>query len=44
MGNQQPDDDARSFYARWGFVDLPFGPHRAMIVRMVDMERSGLGS
>ena len=38
------DDGARSFYARWGFVDLPFDPRRAMIVRMVDLERSGLGS
>jgi hypothetical protein len=24
-----------------GFQDLPFDPHRAMIVRMVDLERSG---
>ena len=37
------DDSARGFYARWGFVDLPFDPRRAMIVRMVDLERSGLG-
>ena len=36
------DDAARSFYARWGFQDLPFDPHRAMIVRMVDLERSGM--
>src|SRR5882724_1334055 len=36
------DDSARSFYARWGFRDLPFDPRRAMIVRMVDLERSGL--
>jgi GNAT superfamily N-acetyltransferase len=37
------DEAARSFYARWGFMDLPFDPRRAMIVRMVDLERSGLG-
>jgi GNAT superfamily N-acetyltransferase len=37
------DDAARGFYARWGFEDLPFDPRRAMIVRMVDLERSGLG-
>ncbi|MBX9827147.1 MAG: GNAT family N-acetyltransferase [Xanthobacteraceae bacterium] len=36
------DDVARGFYARWGFQDLPFDPRRAMIVRMVDLER-GLG-
>ena len=36
------DDAARAFYARWGFVDLPFDPRRAMIVRMIDLERSGL--
>jgi GNAT superfamily N-acetyltransferase len=36
------DDSARSFYARWGFETLPFDPRRAMIVRMVDLERSGL--
>ncbi|MGD9537319.1 MAG: GNAT family N-acetyltransferase [Alphaproteobacteria bacterium] len=37
------DDAARGFYARWGFADLPYDPRRAMIVRMVDLERSGLG-
>jgi GNAT superfamily N-acetyltransferase len=37
------DDTARTFYARWGLVDLPFDPRRAMIVRMVDLERNGLG-
>lgn len=37
------DDAARGFYARWGFQDLPFDPRRAMIVRMVDLERSGVG-
>jgi GNAT superfamily N-acetyltransferase len=35
------DDQVRGFYARWGFQDLPFDPRRAMIVRMVDLERSG---
>jgi len=37
------DESARGFYARWGFQDLPFDPRRAMIVRMADLERSGLG-
>ncbi|MGE0006265.1 MAG: GNAT family N-acetyltransferase [Parvibaculaceae bacterium] len=37
------DDAARCFYARWGFVDLPFDPRRTMMVRMVDLEQSGLG-
>ena len=36
------DDAARAFYAHWGFADLPFDPRRPMIVRMVDLERSGL--
>lgn len=37
------DDGVREFYARWGFVDLPFDQRRAMIVRMVDLEQSGIG-
>jgi GNAT superfamily N-acetyltransferase len=36
------DELARGFYRRWGFQDLPFDPRRAMIVRMVDLERSGI--
>jgi predicted N-acetyltransferase YhbS len=36
------DDGVRAFYRRWGFQDLPFDPRRAMIVRMVDLERSGI--
>ena len=36
------DDSVRSFYAKWGFQDLPFDPRRAMIVRMVDLKRSGI--
>lgn len=36
------DETARTFYGRWGFQDLPFDPRRAMIVRMVDLERNGL--
>lgn len=35
------DDAVRSFYARWGFQDLPFDPGRTMTVRMVDLESSG---
>ena len=38
------DEAARSFYERWGFAELPFDPRRGMIVRMVDLERSGLGA
>lgn len=33
------DDDVRSFYARWGFQNLPFDLRRAMMVRMVDLQR-----
>jgi hypothetical protein len=35
------DDEVRGFYARWGFEDLPFDPRRGMIVRMIDLEKSG---
>jgi len=35
------DEQARRFYRRWGFADVPFDPRRSMIVRMVDLERSG---
>jgi len=37
------DDEVRAFYRRWGFQDVPFDPRRAMIVRMIDLERNGLG-
>jgi hypothetical protein len=33
------DEDVRRFYRRWGFQDLPFDPRRAMLVRMVDLQR-----
>jgi GNAT superfamily N-acetyltransferase len=36
------DDPVCAFCGRWGFQDLPFEPYRAMIVRMVDIERSGI--
>jgi predicted N-acetyltransferase YhbS len=36
------DDQVRAFYSRWGFQDLPFDPRRAMIVRIVDLELSGI--
>ncbi|HEX4050234.1 MAG TPA: GNAT family N-acetyltransferase [Steroidobacteraceae bacterium] len=36
------DESVRAFYAHFGFVDLPFDPLRAMIVRMSDLERSGV--
>jgi hypothetical protein len=29
----------RSFYQAWGFQDLPFDPRRAMMVRMIDLQR-----
>jgi GNAT superfamily N-acetyltransferase len=34
------DDRVRSFYARWGFQDLPFDPRHAMMMRMVDLQRA----
>jgi GNAT superfamily N-acetyltransferase len=34
------EDNVRSFYARWGFRDLPFDPRRAMMVRMDDLQKS----
>ena len=36
------DDQIRQFYRRWGFEDMPFDPRRSMIVRMVDLEKSGV--
>ena len=36
------DEQVREFYRRWGFEDVPFDPKRSMIVRMVDLEKSGL--
>ncbi len=38
------DDSVRGFYRRWGFDDVPFDPRRSMIVRMIDLSRSGIGS
>jgi GNAT superfamily N-acetyltransferase len=35
------DEQIREFYRRWGFEDVPFDPRRSMIVRMVDLEKSG---
>jgi len=35
------DEPVRQFYRRWGFEDLPLDPKRSMIVRMVDLEKSG---
>jgi len=37
------DEQVRSFYRRWGFEDVPFDPRRSMIVRMIDIEKSGFG-
>ncbi|MEN3383388.1 MAG: hypothetical protein V7608_3432 [Hyphomicrobiales bacterium] len=36
------DDGVRRFCARWGFEDLHFDPKRAMIVRIKDLEKSGI--
>jgi GNAT superfamily N-acetyltransferase len=36
------DDSVRAFHRRWGFQELAEDPRRSMIVRMVDLERSGL--
>jgi GNAT superfamily N-acetyltransferase len=36
------DDEVRALYRKWGFQDLPFDPRRAMIVRMIDLEASGI--
>lgn len=38
---QPLDDGLRAFYQRFGFEDLPFDPQRGMIVRIIDLERSG---
>jgi GNAT superfamily N-acetyltransferase len=35
-------DGVRAFYGRFGFQDLPFDPRRVMMVRMVDLEKSGI--
>ena len=35
------DEQIRGFYQRWGFEDLRFDPKRSMIVRMIDLEKSG---
>ena len=37
------DDGVRSFYARYGFQDIPFDPRRAMVIRMADMKKNGIG-
>ncbi len=37
------DDQLRELYAKWGFEDLPFDPHRSMIVRMADLRANGFG-
>ena len=36
------DEQVRQFYQRWGFQDVPFDPRRSLIVRMIDLESSGL--
>jgi hypothetical protein len=36
------DEQVRQFYRRWGFEDLRLDLKRPMILRMVDLEKSGL--
>lgn len=36
------DDAVRRFYARHGFQDLPYDPHRSMVVRMADLQSSDI--
>jgi GNAT superfamily N-acetyltransferase len=36
------DEPIRAFYRRWGFEDVPFDPRQSMIVRMVDLAKSGI--
>jgi hypothetical protein len=36
------DEPIRAFYRRWGFEDVPFDPRRSMIVRMMDLAKSGI--
>ncbi|MGH7051704.1 MAG: hypothetical protein ACREE5_13830 [Acetobacteraceae bacterium] len=35
------DDQVRACYGRFGFEALPFDPRRSMIVRIVELKRSG---
>jgi GNAT superfamily N-acetyltransferase len=37
------DDKVRSFYAKFGFEELPCDPRRAMVVRIPDLLKSGFG-
>ncbi|MDB5431025.1 MAG: N-acetyltransferase [Caulobacter sp.] len=37
------DDGVRAFYERFGFEELPGDPLRSMAVRVVDLERAGIG-
>lgn len=37
----RPDDRVRAFYGRFGFETLPFDPRRGMVMRIVDLKRSG---
>lgn len=36
-------DEVRSFYAKFGFEDLPYDPRRAMAVRIADLVELGFG-
>ncbi len=35
------DDEIRKFYQKHGFKDIPYDPRQAMIVRMIDLVKSG---
>lgn len=34
------DEEVRAFYRMFGFQDLPFDPHRTMIIRVVDLKQN----
>jgi hypothetical protein len=38
------DDGVRAFYRSFAFEDLPSDPRRAMMVRMVDLSKSGISN
>jgi len=42
VGFIAPIRKIRQFYRRWGFEDVPFDPKGSMIVRMVDLGKSGI--
>jgi GNAT superfamily N-acetyltransferase len=37
------DEVAREFYGRQGFEEVPFDPRGSMLMRMIDLEKNGVG-